>query len=134
MSAGQDANTYCWVTVQWFVENGRVDEETECKEFELRDDSSRMVDTFSPDYLRGHVHMVHKCQWLPVDGTGIGTHYLHSLRTTATPAPCEMQLGRMVHNPGNTKYLRNKFLHILGHFRKVDTVVSSLSVTRATQL
>ena len=52
--------------------------------------------------------MVHKCRWLPVDGTGIGSDFARSIRATSIPTPCEMEGGQMRHNPGRA--VRNKDL------------------------
>ena len=92
------------------MDSGCNDEATQCKEFDFTDRSD-LVDTLIPDYVMGHIHchMVHKCRWLPVDGTGIGSDFARSIRATSIPTPCEMEGGQMRHNPGNTKYLRNKY-------------------------
>ena len=59
---GLDNNEYCWISVRWFMDSGLTDEATQCKEFDFTDRSD-LVDTLTPDYVRGHVHMVHKCRW-----------------------------------------------------------------------
>eukprot|EP00118_Oscarella_pearsei_P028376 m.2005 g.2005 ORF g.2005 m.2005 type:complete len:158 (+) comp8167_c0_seq1:763-1236(+) len=104
---GFDGNQYCWIKLCWYERFGdAIDKETGLPVYTLERESSEV---YSPDPVRGKVHMSHLCQWIAVPGTGVGETARRNLEASALPAPCEFKGDKVDHNIGNLRYLKNLY-------------------------
>eukprot|EP00118_Oscarella_pearsei_P021253 m.237748 g.237748 ORF g.237748 m.237748 type:complete len:105 (+) comp40150_c0_seq20:2459-2773(+) len=96
---------YSWIKLCWYERRrDALDRETRLPLYTLKE---TLWEVYSPDPVRGKVHMGHLCRWITVPGTGIGEAARAGLEAASTPAPCEFKGDKVVHNNGNKKYVRN---------------------------